>query len=142
MTQTQESVISTSPSKDISYQYLEANDIHEFRLNGGTRQTMQEFFQQISKIYYATPASGITRFLIVQEGAMAPMTYFMGEMRTFVSQHNKMPRPVPARFAVVLDKSPLLQIISQMLKLMRHQDRVVFFNRDEYEAACAWLVQP
>jgi hypothetical protein len=142
MTQTQDSPLSHPNSKDMSYHYLEASDIHEIRLNGGTRQTMQELFQRISQIYYATPASGVTRILIVQSADALPMNYFMGEVRTFISQHRRMPRPVPARFAVVLEKTPLLQLISQMLKLMRHQDRVVFFNQDEYEAACAWLIEP
>lgn len=142
MTQTHDPVTPSIPSTEMRYQYLEGSDIHEIRLNGGTRQTMQEFFRQITQIYYAPPASGVTRILIVQEGALAPMTYFMGEMRAFVSQHNKTPRTTPARFAIVLDRNPLLQIISQMLKLMRHQDKVVFFSRDEYEAASAWLIQP
>jgi hypothetical protein len=69
------------------------------------------------------------------------MSYFMNGMRGFISEHRKRARPVPARFGIVLEKTPLLQIISQMLKLMRHQDQVMFFNTDEETRAAAWLNQ-
>jgi len=91
--------------------------------------------------HYASPVSGTTRFLIRQTGPALPLNHFIGEMRTFISQQRKMPRSAPARFGIVLELKPFLQLLRQILKLMRHQDAVMFFDEDDSEKAQAWLQQ-
>lgn len=123
----------------LTYQYHETLDIHEIHLSSATQHTMKDFFQLITRFYYAAPTNGTTRILIRQTGPALPLNHFMGEMRTFISQHRKMPRSAPARFAIVLELSPFLQLLRQILKLMRHQDAVMFFDEDDSEKAQAWL---
>lgn len=134
-------VTSSFKAPDMAYQYTESEDIHEIHLINANQQTMTEFFQLISRIYYAVPASGTTRILIRHTGPALPLSHFMGEMRAFISQHRKMSRPSPARFAVVLELTPFLQLIKQMLRLMRHQDAVTFFDQSDDVRAREWLTK-
>ena len=133
--------ISHSKTPEMTHQYHEADDIHEIHLHHANQNTMKDFFQLVSRLYYASPASGTTRILIQQTGPTLPLNHFMGEMRAFIGQHRKMPQSAPARFAIVLELTPFLQLVKQLLKLMRHQDAVTFFDQNDSEKAPAWLKQ-
>jgi hypothetical protein len=134
-----ESAVAPLKAPAMTYQYHEAEDIHEIHLNYANQQTMKEFFQVVSQHYYAKPISGTTRILIRQTGPALPLTHFTNEMRAFISQHRKMPQSSPARFAIVLELTPFLQLIKQLLRLMRHQDAVSFFDQSDDAKARAWL---
>lgn len=134
-----ESAVSPLKAPAMTYQYREAEDIHEIHLNHANQQTMKEFFELITEHYYTVPASGTTRMLIHQTGPALPLNHFMGEMRAFISQHRKRPRTAPARFAIVLELTPFLHLIKQMLRLMRHEDMVTFFDQNDDAKARAWL---
>ncbi|NJR12487.1 STAS/SEC14 domain-containing protein [bacterium] len=115
--------------------------IHELRLQDGSRQTVKEFFKLLTPLYDEASRSDQTlRILIVQKSSFISMTSFMDDVRVFISQQRRMPLIVPAHFAIVLDKPPFLDLLSHMLKMMRHQDRVKFFHLHEYEQALEWLV--
>jgi hypothetical protein len=134
-----ETAVTSSKASDMTYQYHEAEDIHEIHLNHANQQTMTDFFQVISQHYYARPISGTTRVLIRQTGPALPLNHFMNEMRAFISQHRKRPQSAPARFAIVLELTPFLQLIKQLLRLMRHQDAVTFFDQNDEAKAREWL---
>jgi len=123
----------------MAYHYLEAEDIHEIHLKQATHRTMGEFFQLISRLYATPPVSGVTRILIVQKGAALPLSSFINETRTFISQRRRMPHTTPTSIAVVIEKTSLLHFVSQLLKVMKHQDEVRFFDLHEHDAAVTWL---
>jgi hypothetical protein len=141
MLNTNSAVTTVLESSRFTYHYHEAEDIHEIQLINANQHTMKDFFQLIGRIYYATPASGTTRILICQTGPALPLSHFMNEVRAFINQHRKMPQSAPARFAIVLELTPFLQLLKQMLKLMRHQDAVTFFDRSDNARARVWLQQ-
>lgn len=131
--------MSVSDTTEMTYRYIEEGDIHEIRLNAPGQKTTKELFALLSSIYYAKPVSGTTRVMVIQAGPNIPLGYFLSDMRSFISEHRQKPQPMPARFAVVMEKTAFIQIIRQMLKMMRHLDTVMFFEPEEYEVATTWL---
>lgn len=139
MTQTQD--FSRFSTVELGYRYLDGSDIHEINLLGNSREMIEDFFKLLTEIYYSAPTGRTRRILIIHEGTSMPLSSFMNSVRAFISEHRKRARPVPTCFAIVIEKTPFLQLIPQMLKLMRHQDLVMFFNVDEQAKATAWLNQ-
>jgi hypothetical protein len=113
------------------------NGIYSFTFLANGRPTIDAFIAQIERLYVQDASEPLLRFLVDTNGCQVSVSYFLqrsGEMR---KRHPNAPHE---RSAVLVDDSALYSIISSMVRLLRVPITTRQFNRDQRDAAVAWLL--
>lgn len=131
---------STNTLPGVTYHYFEADHVHEIIIQRTDREVIGELFRLVNQIYTDQQPNIPSRVILVQEDRVIPMNYFIGELHGFMTKYPMIDGRVPAYFAIVTDKSPIIQLIESMLKLMRVNHTVQFFPKHSYAAGYAWLL--
>lgn len=124
------------PIKDLEYQFIEEDAIHQMTFNFASRMAVDEWFRIMDDYYKGLKPDDQVRILNdYRKSGLPAMAYTFRRGRAWTSN---MPFHPPAKLAIVHSSDVIIPIASILIQNLRFSHLKVNFFR-EVDKAMAWL---
>jgi len=123
---------------NITYTFID-DDIHWIKVHNSSRQTVEDIFDQLTKIVKAVPHNQPILYLLdSSEVDELPFRYLMERAKIWEAEQDYLP---PVRNAILQSQNMILHVmVNMMMRVFKNKDdEARLFNSNERNEAIEWL---